>query len=140
MRHGPTGGAGRRGEPFRAAAGANGIDIVCDAVGGNYAEAALRSLNPGGRHLVVGFTAGIPKIALNLALLKSCSIVGVNLRSLAMAEPEHNQQIVATLLDLYNQGKLKPAVSHMFPLEQARDAIAMIEERKANGKVVVMLR
>ena len=124
---------------FRSIGGARGIDIVFDAVGGQYSEAALRSLNPGGRHLVVGFAAGISSMPLNLPLLKSCSIVGVNWRQLTVDEPERNVANTQALLDLYVAGKLRPIISARYSLEKAGDAIALLDSRRASGKVVVNL-
>jgi NADPH2:quinone reductase len=126
-------------DALRTAGGPRGIDLVYDGVGGAYSEAALRTLNAGGRHLVVGFPAGIPKIPLNLPLLKSCSIVGVNWRTLTMDDPARSEENTQALMDLYAQGKISPVVSQRFPFERARDAIALLEQRGATGKIVVTL-
>ena len=122
---------------FKDACGANGADVIYDGVGGDYAEAALRSAAWDGRFLVIGFPAGIPRIPLNLALLKSCQIVGVFWGAAVARDPKAHQQNVRELFDLYKAGKIKPYVSERFPLAKAADAIAHLASRKAMGKVVV---
>lgn len=122
---------------FKEAVGANGADVIYDAVGGDYAEAALRAVAWKGRFLVIGFPAGIPSIPLNLALLKGCQIVGVFWGSFTKREIEENQRNNQELLELYQQGKIKPHVSKRFSLADAGQAISELAERKAMGKVVV---
>ncbi len=124
---------------FKDACGANGADVIYDGVGGDYAEAALRSSAWEGRFLVIGFPAGIPRIPLNLALLKSCQIVGVFWGAAVARDPKAHQQNVRELFDLYKAGKIKPYVSERFPLAKAADAIAHLASRKAMGKVVVTM-
>ena len=124
---------------FKAAAGPAGFDIVFDPVGGDYAEPALRSLGWEGRYLVIGFPAGIPKIPLNLTLLKSCDIRGVFWGAFAMRDPKANEAHVETLFRLWGEGKIGPRVSATFPLERAGEAIATLRDRKAVGKLVVTL-
>ena len=119
------------------AAGGGGVDIVYDAVGGDYAEPAVRALNWEGRFLVVGFPAGIAALPLNLTLLKSCQIVGVFWGAFVMSQPEANAANLAELFALYDEGKIKPHISARFPLERAADAITELAERRAEGKVVV---
>lgn len=121
------------------AAGGGGVDIVYDAVGGDYAEPAVRALNWEGRFLVVGFPAGIPKLPLNLTLLKSCQIVGVFWGAFVMSQPEANAANVAELFRLYAEGRIKPYISSRYPLERSADAICELGERRAEGKVVVMV-
>jgi NADPH2:quinone reductase len=123
---------------FKDAVGPNGADVIYDAVGGDYAEPALRSIAWEGKYLVVGFAAGdIPKIPLNLALLKGCDIVGVFWGAWVGKNPKKHQASVAELLKMYDEGKIKPFVSERFPLEKAADAITHLASRKAMGKVVV---
>ena len=123
---------------FKEAGGENGFDVIYDAVGGDYAEPALRSIAWEGRYLVIGFAAGdIPKIPLNLALLKGCDIVGVFWGTWTTKNPELFAKSVDELLALYAQGKVKPHVSERFPLSKGADAIAHLGSRKAMGKVVV---
>jgi NADPH:quinone reductase len=123
-------------EAFKTAGG-GGVDVIYDAVGGAYAEPALRAMNWEGRFLVIGFPAGIPKIPLNLTLLKSCQIVGVFWGAFTAREPAKNEANIAELFALYAAGKIKPRVSAHFPLAQAAQAIRHLADRKATGKVVV---
>lgn len=118
-------------------AGGGGVDIVYDAVGGDYSEPAVRAMNWDGRFLVVGFPAGIAELPLNLTLLKSCQIVGVFWGAFTMANPEAHADNVADLFRLYEEGSIKPFVSSTYSLEQAGEAIAELAERRARGKVVV---
>ncbi len=126
-------------ELFKGACGAAGANVVYDGVGGDYAEAALRATAWEGRFLVIGFPAGIPRIPLNLALLKSCDIVGVFWGAAVARDPKAHQQNVRELMDLYAAGKIRPYVSERFPLERAGEAIAHLAARKALGKVVVVM-
>ncbi|MFN3858902.1 MAG: NADPH:quinone oxidoreductase family protein [Caulobacter sp.] len=123
---------------FKDACGPEGWDVAYDAVGGDYAEATIRAAGWGGRFLVIGFPAGIPKVPLNLTLLKSCDIVGVFWGAAVARDPKAHQQNVKELMDMYAAGKIKPYVSERFPLEKAGDAIAHLAARKAMGKVVVV--
>ena len=125
-------------ERIKALTAGNGADVVYDPVGGAYTELALRSIAWRGRLLVVGFAAGeIPKIPLNLTLLKGCSIVGVFWGDFARREPAHFAEAMARLDTWYAQGKLKPHISETFPLERAADALKLMAARKATGKVVL---
>ncbi|WP_338467976.1 NADPH:quinone oxidoreductase family protein [Novosphingobium sp. ZN18A2] len=124
---------------FKDACAPGGADIVYDIVGGDYAEPALRSIAWEGRYLVIGFTAGIPKMPLNLTLLKSCDIRGVFWGAFAAREPQKNAAFIAELFDLLKAGKINPRVSETFPLERGAEAIAMLEDRKALGKIVVTM-
>jgi NADPH2:quinone reductase len=124
---------------FKEACGANGADVVYDAVGGDYAEAALRSTAWEGRFLVVGFPAGIPRIPLNLALLKNCAIVGIFWGAWTERDPLTSQQNNRELVEFYTQGKIKPHISGRYPLAAAGQAIADLAARKALGKLVVMI-
>ncbi len=125
---------------FKDACGEAGANVIYDAVGGDYAEPALRSIAWEGRYLVIGFAAGeIPKIPLNLPLLKGCDIVGVIWGNWTARNPDLFQKANLELMDLYKAGKIRPHVSERFPLERAADAIAHLGSRKAMGKVVVTL-
>ena len=124
---------------FKEAVGPDGVDLVYDGVGGDYAEAAVRSMAWEGRFLVVGFPAGIPRVPFNLALLKGCDIVGVFWGSAVSRDPVAHQQNVKELLELYAAGKIKPHVSEHYPLARAAEAISHLASRKAMGKVVVMI-
>ena len=123
---------------IRDLTGGRGADVVYDAVGGPYSEPALRSTAWNGRFLVIGFAAGdIPKIALNLPLLKGCSIVGVFYGAFTANEPERQRENVAELLAWWRDGKLDPYVSATYPLQHAPDALRALADRKVMGKVVV---
>lgn len=114
-----------------------GVDVIYDPVGGAYSEAALRGIAVNGRHLVIGFAAGeIPKLPLNLTLLKQCQIVGVFWGAWAMANPAGQQQNMQDLFQFYADGKIKPRVEDSFPLEDFRDAYACLTERRVKGKAV----
>jgi NADPH2:quinone reductase len=118
--------------------GGHGIDVVYDPVGGAYTEPALRSIAWRGRLLVVGFAAGeIPKIPLNLTLLKGCSIVGVFWGDFTRREPARFAEEMQQLGRWYADGKLKPHISSRFPLERAADALALMARRQVTGKVVI---
>ena len=114
-----------------------GVDVVYDCVGGEYAEAALRAIAWKGRFLVIGFTAGIPKIPLNLALLKGCQIVGVFYGAMTMREPAKRDAIGAELIELVATGQLRPHVSGRYSLDDAGKALRSLMDRKAIGKIVV---
>ena len=124
-------------EQFKEACGKDGANLVYDAVGGDYAEAALRAIAWEGRFLVVGFPAGIPKLPLNLTLLKGCDVVGVFWGAAVARDREAHLVNVQELLALYAAGKIRPYVSERFPLARAADAIIHLASRKAMGKVVV---
>jgi NADPH2:quinone reductase len=125
-------------EKIKELTGAKGVDVVYDAVGGPYTEPALRSTGWRGRLLVVGFAAGeIPKIPLNLPLLKGSSIVGVYWGDFARREPKQFAESIGRLGKWFREGKLKPHVSQTFPLEQAADALKLMAARKVKGKVVL---
>jgi len=124
---------------FKDVCGPEGANVVFDGVGGAYTEAALRAIAWEGRHLVVGFTAGIPKLPLNLALLKGCQVVGVLWGEWASRFPANHATNVSELMKLYIEGKIKPAVTERFPLAQGADAIARLGTRQVRGKIVVTI-
>jgi NADPH:quinone reductase-like Zn-dependent oxidoreductase len=124
-------------EQFKAAVGKDGADVIYDPVGGDYAEPALRSIAWEGRYLVVGFPAGIPKLPLNLTLLKSCDVCGVFWGAFAARDPAANAAHVATLFQLWEEGRISPRVTETFPLARGGDAIAKMAARGAIGKLVV---
>ncbi|MEL6323944.1 MAG: NADPH:quinone oxidoreductase family protein [Pseudomonadota bacterium] len=119
------------------AAGGGGVDVIYDGVGGDYAEPALRAMNWEGRFLVIGFPAGIPKMPLNLTLLKSCDIRGVFWGAFTARNPKGNQENIQDLFRLYKEGKIRPHVSNTYTLAEAPAAIRELMDRKAKGKVVV---
>jgi NADPH2:quinone reductase len=124
---------------FKAACGPDGAQVIYDPVGGDYTEAALRAIGCQGRHLVVGFTAGIPKLPLNLTLLKSCQIIGVYWGEFTQRFSAQHASNVAALMALYLEGRIKPAVTERFPLQRAAAAIGRLGWRDVRGKVVVIV-
>jgi NADPH2:quinone reductase len=124
-------------DEFKRVCGPGGADVIYDSVGGDYSEAALRAIAWEGRFLVVGFPAGIPRLPLNLPLLKSCQIVGVFYAAWVKRSPPAFEASTRELMDFFERGAIKPLVSERFPLEKAADAIRHLAERKAVGKVVV---
>jgi NADPH:quinone reductase len=118
--------------------GPNGIDVVYDPVGGPYAEPALRSLGWEGRYLVVGFAAGdIPKIPLNLVLLKSCDIRGVLWGSWTVRDPKGQLALMKDIAAWCAEGKLSAHVYAAYPLAETAAALKAIAERKVMGKIVL---
>ena len=120
--------------------GGTGPNVIYDPVGGSYAEPCLRSIAWDGRYLVIGFAAGadkIPKMPLNLTLLKGCQIVGVFWGAWTGLFPEENQKNFNELFEMYKNGKINPAPSDKFTLETSAEAIAHLKNRKAKGKVVI---
>ena len=120
--------------------GGLGPNVIYDPVGGTYAEPCLRSIAWDGRYLVIGFAAGadqIPKMPLNLTLLKGCQIVGVFWGAWTGMFPAENQKNFEELFQMYKDGKINPAPSDKFTLETSAEAIAHIKDRKAKGKVVI---
>ncbi|MGQ0661371.1 NADPH:quinone oxidoreductase family protein [Sphingosinicella sp.] len=126
-------------QQFKDAVGPGGADLVYDPVGGDYTEAAVRALAWEGRLLVIGFPAGIPKLPLNLTLLKSCDVRGVFWGAFAARDPRANAAHIQTLFRLWDEGRIAPKVSRTWPLEQGADAIAYMAARQAVGKLVVTI-
>jgi len=119
--------------------GDKGVDVVCDPVGGAYAEPALRSTAWRGRYLVIGFAAGeIPKIPLNLPLLKGCSIVGVFWGDFMRREPQHGARDLLQLAAWLREEKIRPVISARYPLAEGRDALRHVFERRAVGKILIV--
>ena len=116
-----------------------GVDMIYDLVGGDYAEPALRAIARHGKYLVIGFTAGIPKMPLNLTLLKECQIVGVFWGQFAAIDHAENAQNFKELFELHAEGKIKPFVTETYSLEESAKAIKTLEDRKVLGKVVVTM-
>jgi NADPH2:quinone reductase len=127
-------------ERVRSLTGGRGAEVIYDPVGGPYSEPAFRSIAWRGRHLVVGFAAGeIPKLPLNLALLKGASVVGVFWGDFARREPARFAESVAQLARWYDEGRLKPHVDETLPLTSAREALKRMAERKVKGKLVLTI-
>src|SRR5579859_7766041 len=119
-------------------AGPGGFNVICDPVGGAYADPALRSIAWNGRYLVVGFAAGaIPSIALNLPLLKGCQIVGVIWGSATAHDPDLEPRIQRELVAMLAQGRIRPHIGARFVLDQGVEALRMLAERRALGKIIV---
>jgi len=126
-------------EAFKSACGSEGADVIYDAVGGPYSEPALRAIAWDGRYLVVGFAAGdIPKIPLNLPLLKNCQIVGVVWGMWAFREPEKNRAHAEQILQWVAEGKLSPRIDAVLPFSRAREALERMERREVKGKLVLV--
>jgi NADPH2:quinone reductase len=116
-----------------------GADVIYDPVGGAYTEPALRAIAWGGRLLVVGFANGeIPRIPLNLALLKGCSIVGVFWGDFTRKEPEAHRANTRQLVEWVASGELRPLISERFPLARGIEALRAVKDRKVTGKVLVL--
>jgi NADPH2:quinone reductase len=125
-------------ERLKTITGGRGVDVVYDPVGGALAEPALRSMAWRGRYLVIGFAGGdIPKIPLNLPLLKGCSIVGVYWGSFAQRERDVQRQNVAELWRLFEAGQLSPAVGETHGLDDFAAAFEALSSRRAQGKIVL---
>ncbi len=123
---------------LRDATAGKGPDVIYDCVGGDFAEPALRAINWMGRYLVVGFAAGsIPKIPINLTLLKSCDIVGVFWGENAIRDPRTQSANIARVLGWVAEGRLKPHTHAVMPFERIREAIAMLDRREVSGKLVL---
>jgi NADPH:quinone reductase len=125
-------------EAVRSLNGGQGPEVIYDCIGGPYAEPALRSIAWGGRYLVVGFAAGeIPKIPLNLLLLKGCEIAGVFWGRHARLDRGAFREKMARLVNWCAEGAIHPHIDHVLPLEKTADALRMIENRQIKGKVIV---
>jgi NADPH2:quinone reductase len=125
-------------ERLKALTSGNGVDVVYDPIGGPLAEVALRNTAWEGRYLVIGFAAGdIPKIPLNLVLLKGCQIVGVFWGAFAARNPVRNREHAAQIFQWVAEGKLKPAIDEVLPFERATEALERLEQRKVKGKLVL---
>jgi NADPH2:quinone reductase len=126
---------------LRAAIGAGAVDVVLDPVGGSLAEEALRELRWGGRFVTLGYASGeIPRIPLNLVLLKGVTITGLEVRTFAQHDPERAARDRAEFKNLWSAGQVHPLVGATFPLHQVREALAHVAERRAVGKTVVVVR
>ncbi len=124
---------------IKALTNGNGVDVVYDPVGGALAEPALRGTAWQGRYLVIGFASGeIPKLPLNLVLLKGCQIVGVFWGAFAMREPARNRAHAEQVFAWVADGKLNPAIDAALPFSEAAEALARIERRQVKGKLVLV--
>ncbi|MFP1645414.1 NADPH:quinone oxidoreductase family protein [Defluviimonas sp. KMU-169] len=120
--------------------GGAGVDMVYDPVGGALTETALRSMATSGRYLVIGFAAGeIPKIALNLLLLKQTAMIGVFWGAFARANPARHATNMAELFDWFEQGHLRPHIGARYPLNRFAKALDVVMDRTAQGKIVLTM-
>ena len=122
---------------FKEAVGPAGADVILDPVGGDYSEAALRSIAWEGRFLVVGFPAGIARLPLNLTLLKSCNVCGVFWGGFFARDPKRNAAHVDQLFRWWDEGKITPKISGTYSLQRAGEAITALRDRRSVGKLVV---
>lgn len=127
-------------EAFKQVSGGTGPNVICDPVGGDYTEAALRSIAWEGRYLMVGFPAGIPKLPLNLPLLKGCDVRGIFWGIATERNPERHRQATGELFNLHLRGAVRPRIHARFPLEEAADALRLLASRSTSGKVVVTIQ
>jgi NADPH2:quinone reductase len=126
-------------EAIKAATDGKGPDVIYDPVGGDYTEAAFRSIGWRGRYLVVGFANGeIPRLPLNLMLLKGASVMGVFWGEFAKREPKANLMAMRELLGWLAEGKIKPHISGRYALEDTAQALNDMAARKVTGKVVIL--
>ncbi len=134
-------GDGQLKEKVKELTGGKGADVIYDPVGGDLFDQCARCINWKGRILVVGFASGtIPKYPINLALLKGCQLVGVFWGSFRKREPQVHEQNCRDLFELFEQGRIKPLISQVFPLEKYVDALNVFVNRQAIGKIVMRIR
>jgi NADPH2:quinone reductase len=124
-------------EVFKSSGSA--FDVVFDAAGGDYTEAALRATRRNGRLLIIGFPAGVARIPMNLPLLKECQIVGVFYGAFSNAEPQRDRENIEALLELYAAGKIRPFVSGTYPLADAATALSRMSSRRNTGRLLVAM-
>ena len=125
-------------QAFKNAVGPDGADVIYDPVGGDYAEPALRSIGWERRYLVVGFPAGIPRLPLNLTLLKACDVRGVFWGGFIAREPDRHKAHVEQLLRWWKEGRIRPRIDRTYSLADGGEAISRLASRAAIGKVVVV--
>jgi NADPH2:quinone reductase len=127
-------------ERVKELTGNKGVDVIYDPVGGQYSDLAMRSMAWGGRYLVVGFAAGeIPRLPLNLPLLKGCAIIGVFWGAFTQKQPKRNFHQISQLTRWFNAGKLNPHIHATYPLVKAPYALEEIINRKVRGKIVIVM-
>jgi NADPH2:quinone reductase len=126
-------------DTVKAANDGKGVDVVFDPVGGNATEPAFRSLGWNGRHLVIGFPAGIASVRTNLPLLKGASLIGVDIRQFGIFEPERSAANQDAIFALAAEGKLRPAIARSYPLEEFWAAMTQASEGKSAGRIVLTM-
>jgi NADPH2:quinone reductase len=124
---------------FKDAVGETGADVILDVLGGAYSEPALRAIAWYGRHLVVGFAAGMTAMPLNLVLLKSCQVIGVIWGPWMRRFTDESRPDKQAVFELYRQGLIRPEITERYPLEQGAAALARLADRGASGKIVVLI-
>jgi len=125
-------------EKVKALTGGKGADVIYDPVGGDLFDQCMRCINWYGRVLVIGFAAGdIPKVPINLILLKSCQVVGVFYGAWSMRSPARHREMFLEILQLFEKGGINPLVGRSYPLENYAQALRDLSERRAIGKVVL---
>ncbi|WP_233353009.1 NADPH:quinone oxidoreductase family protein [Henriciella mobilis] len=122
---------------FKALTGRLGADVILDTVGGPYTDAAIRAIGWDGRFLVVGFTAGIPSLPLNLLLMKRCQAIGVFWGPYMERSPERYSELVQNLFELWDSGQIHPRRSRIFPLDQSREALETLRAGGNTGRLVI---
>jgi len=122
---------------LREACGPKGATVVCDPVGGDYAEAAFRALGSEGRYLILGFTAGIAKLPLNLPLMGSNKVIGISFEASAARTPGLRQTVIGKLLDLWRDEQVAPHISATFALDDAVEGMQLLASRRAAGKILI---
>lgn len=127
-------------DELKAANGGKPVDVVFDPVGGDMTDSAFRSLGYDGRHLVVGFTGGISSLKTNLPLVKTASLIGVQLRVFGMEEPEKMARTHAKMMELAGQGVLQPAIGKVYPFEDYVTAMNDAFAGKTAGRIVLSVR
>lgn len=128
-------------DKVKALTGGKGADVIYDPVGGDLFDEAMRCINWQGRLLVVGFASGrIPQLPVNLTLVKGCDVVGVFWGAFVTRNPKENAENNAQLLSWYTEGKIRPHIDHVYPLDQAVPALEAILARKVKGKIVLKVR
>lgn len=136
----PDGSLGGFREKVKALTGGDGADVIYDPVGGSVFDESMRCINWNGRILTIGFTSGVwPKAAVNHILIKQIAVIGVRAGEIGRRDPELGRRVRQELYDLLAEGLIDPYVCAGFPLEQAVDAMKMLEERKVIGKAVVTM-
>lgn len=126
-------------QAFKEMVGPEGASVVVDPLGGAYTEAALRAAGWGGRYLVIGFAAGIPRIPLNLALLKGCEIIGVDWRQFMIRQPGRFEAETGHPISMVEAGPLRPRAGQVFAFEDAPHALSLLDQRQSVGKLVVQI-
>ena len=126
-------------ERVKAITGGRGADVIYDPVGGDAFDASLRSIAWGGRIIIIGFAAGrVSQIPANIVLVKNIDVIGFYWGSYQAHKPELLRGSFTQLFRWFQEGKLRPHVSHRLPLDQAAEALTLLKQRRSTGKVVLV--